>query len=119
MKPKISTQQNYKFNFLLPLFVLVFTLFSVVSCQKPLSDANLKYIGSWGSDNYSLEIWKDGRGVCEKKNLGPYECRVIIEYGEIKFRGNFRKTFAIDQDPYVDIDGSTVMILDGDTFYKH
>ena len=103
------------------LFLLTFfiSIFAISSCQKALNDSNIKYIGSWGSDKYSLEIWKDGRGVYERRNYGALQCRVIIENQKIKFRGNTCKTFTIDADPYTDVNGNTVMVLSGDTFYKH
>lgn len=100
-------------------FAVGCALFFAVACQKPLHDDQLKYIGSWGSDKFSLEIWKDGRGVYEKKNYSPYECRVEITGNQLKFKGSMHKPFTITQDPYVDSDGFTVMILDGETFYKH
>lgn len=100
-------------------FSLFTTLLLITSCQKSLSDQNVKYIGSWGSDKYSIEIWKDGRGVYERKNQSTYDGRVVIANNQIKFRGSIMKTFNIDQDPYVDANGNKVMILNGNVFYKH
>ena len=104
-----------KLYFALPLLFL----FAFSSCQKPLEDENIDYIGSWGSDKWSIEIWKNGRGVLERRNLDPAECRIMIEEGFIKFRGGRNRKFRIDEPPFVNTDGYWVMTLDGDTFYLH
>lgn len=104
-------------KFLLPLLLILCIGFS--SCQRALEDENIEYIGSWGSDRFSIEIWKNGRGVLERRARKAQECRVTIEDGKIKFRGEARRTFNIDEPPFLDVDGYWVMILDGDYFYLH
>jgi hypothetical protein len=101
------------------LITIVLSLFLIVSCQKSLSDQNIKYLGSWGSDKHSIEIWKNGRAVYQKKNQNVREGTVKIENNKIKFSGGISKTFTIDSDPYSDGNGNIIMILNGDTFYKH
>ncbi|MCB9224832.1 MAG: hypothetical protein R2780_14440 [Crocinitomicaceae bacterium] len=102
------------------LLTFLFSIFIISSCQKPLDDADIRYLGSWGSDNYALEIWKDGRGVYEKRNkTDELECYVKIEDQMIKFRGGIHKNFDIDAEPYDDGTGQKIMILNGELFYKH
>ncbi len=103
---------------LTPLLAVLFSL-TLFSCQQPLENEYLDYIGSWGSDRYSMEIWKNGRGVIEWGVRDAQECRVIIEDNQIKFRGEARRTFDIDEPPYITTEGYWVMILDGDVFYLH
>ena len=99
------------------LSVLVIFFFS---CTKPIIDDNNVFLGSWGSEKFSLEIWKDGFGKIKRVRLYENETRVIIKDNTIKFKTlGFSKKFKIDSDPYVDNDGLTVMILDGKKFIKH
>jgi hypothetical protein len=98
---------------------LILSLLLLFSCQKELNDAHIKYLGSWGSNDYSLEIWKDGRGLIERKNQETIECNVRIEDNKIKFRQGIHKTFDINSDPSTDNSGITTMILDHEIFYKH
>ncbi|MEX1003710.1 MAG: hypothetical protein WDZ35_16440 [Crocinitomicaceae bacterium] len=104
----------------LSLFI-AFLSFLTVSCQKSLADEHIKYLGSWGSDDYSIEIWKDGHGVYEKRNKGKIDCFVKVKGNRLIFESGAinHKKFNIDQDPHQDTNGNTIMILDGDTFYKH
>ena len=105
----------------------IYTLFSILlciillsSCAKPIIDEHNVFLGSWGSEKFSIEIWKDGFGKIKRVRLYENETRVIIKDNEIKFKTpGFSKKFNIDSDPYVDNDGITVMILDGKKFYKH
>jgi len=94
------------------------------SCQWPLDDFELQYIGSWSSRKFYLEIAANGRGYLEKRGLFGFdgvEGRIKITTNRIKFRSDRRnKTFRIDASPfYDDYEGTEVMILDGDEFYKH
>lgn len=104
------------------LFIFaILSLLTVSSCQKELSDDHVKYLGQWGSDKHSIEIWKNGRGVYQKQNQEPQECNVVIKSDQIKFKTGaiLLKKFDILTDPYVDNSGNTVMILDHRVFYKH
>lgn len=101
------------------LFGAFLALFFFSSCQKELPDDSLDYIGSWGSDKYAMEIWKNGRGVLEWGQRGPYECRVIIEDKTVKFRGGIRRNFSVDDSPYLDADGYWRMTLNGEDFLLH
>lgn len=103
---------------LLALPAILLTLF-LFSCQTALPDQYTEYIGSWGSDRFSMEIWKNGRGVLEWGNRGPYECRIEIDDQKIRFRGEVRRNFTIDQPPYMDASGYWLMELDGDLYYLH
>ena len=101
-----------------------FTLSTLVifffSCTKPIIDDNNVFLGSWGSEKFSLEIWKDGFGKIKRVRLYENETRVVIKDNTIKFKTlGFSKKFKIDSDPYIDDDGLTVMILDGKKFIKH
>ena len=90
------------------------------SCAKPIIDDNNVFLGSWGSEKFSLEIWKDGFGKIKRVRLYENETRVIIKDNTIKFKTlGFSKKFKIDSDPYIDDDGLTVMILNGKKFIKH
>lgn len=108
-----------KLRFTLFALLFVSSLFLTSSCQKSLSDDHIKYVGSWGSDKHSIEIWKNGRGIYQKQNQEAIECDVKIENNIIKFRHEIHKNFYIEVDPYVNGDGFTVMNLDGRPFYKH
>ena len=99
----------------------IYTLFSVLlciillsSCTKPILDENNVFLGSWGSEKFSIEIWKDGFGKIKRVRLYENETMVIIKDNSIKFKTTgFSKKFRVDSEPYVDNDGITVMILDG------
>ena len=105
----------------------IYTLFSILlcfillsSCAKPILDENNVFLGSWGSEKFSIEIWKDGFGKIKRVRLYESETRVIIKDNSIKFKTpGFSKKFHVDSEPYIDNDGITVMILDGKKFYKH
>ena len=105
----------------------IYTLFSIVlcfillcSCTKPILDEHNVFLGSWGSEKFSIEIWKDGFGKIKRVRRYDNETRVIIKGKSIKFKTpGFSKKFRVDSKPYVDNDGITVMILDGKKFYKH
>ena len=116
MNLKLSGMRSKSLLFLLTIF----SLLVISSCQKPLSDQDVKYLGQWSSDKYSLEIWKNGSGTYQKKKQDPVDCWVKIENNRIKFKtgATTYKSFRIDSDPYVNGDGFTVMILDNQVFYK-
>ncbi|MDA9714863.1 hypothetical protein N9V04_00495 [Bacteroidota bacterium] len=99
---------------------ILLCIFLLCSCTKPIIDEHNIFLGSWGSEKFSIEIWKDGFGKIKRPRLYENETRVIIKDNKIKFKTpGFSKKFNIDSDPYVDNDGITVMILDGKKFYKH
>lgn len=103
------------------IFVILLAFCFTPSCQKALSDQHVQYLGQWGSDKYALEIWKNGRGIYQKKQQAPIECWVKIDNNKIKFKSGSTtlKSFDIDADPYVNQQGFTVMMLDNQVFYKH
>ena len=95
---------------------ILLCIFLLSSCTKPIIDEHNIFLGSWGSEKFSIEIWKDGTTL----RLYENETRVIIKDNKIKFKTpGFSKKFNIDSDLYVDNDGLTIMILDGKKFYKH
>ena len=99
---------------------ILLCIFLLSSCTKPIIDEHNIFLGSWGSEKFSIEIWKDGFVKIKRARLYENETRVIIKDNKIKFKTpGFSKKFNIDSDPYVDNDGITVMILDGKKFYKH
>ena len=101
-------------------FTLSALVIFFISCTKPIIDDNNIFLGSWGSEKFSLEIWKDGFGKIKRVRLYENETRVIIKDNTIKFKTlGFSKKFKIDSDPYIDDNGLTVMILDGKKFIKH
>lgn len=104
------------------LFIFaILSLICISSCQKSLDDHHIQYLGQWGSDKYAIEIWKNGRGVIQKKNQEVQECNVVIKNDQIRFKsGAFvYKRFDIDIDPYVNSQGITVMVLNNRVFYQH
>ena len=107
-----------KVKYLYLIFALIGS-FTFQSCQKPIDDSNIKYIGSWGSDKYSMEIWKNGRGVIEKINQDPIECNVKIKDNQIIFSSGFKRKFDITQEPSTDGFGNTIMYLEGNRYLKH
>ena len=69
--------------------LLAFTILSlalITSCSKALSDQHNQYLGQWGDEKHSLEIWKNGRGIYQKKQQAPIECWVKINNNRIKFK---------------------------------
>ena len=102
------------------LFSILLCLILLISCTKPIKDEHNVFLGSWGSEKFSIEIWKDGFGKIKRVRRYDNETRVIIKGKSIKFKTpGFSKKFRVDSKPYVDNDGITVMILDGKKFYKH
>lgn len=102
---------------------LAILLCSSFSCQQPLDDWEIEYLGNWSSNKYYLEIAKNGRGYLEKRGFFGFdgvEGRIYINNNRIKFRSDSRnKTFHIDERPYRDRrSGFIMMVLDGDEFYK-
>ena len=124
-RTKFGTVFGYKFKKI--TMKKIYTLFSILlciillsSCTKPVIDEHNVFLGSWGSEKFSIEIWKDGFGKIKRVRLYENETRVIIKDNSIKFKtAGFSKKFRVDSEPYVDNDGITVMILDGKKFYKH
>ena len=102
------------------LLSILLCLTLLISCTKPIKDEHNIFLGSWGSEKFSIEIWKDGLGKIKRVRLYEHETRVIIKDNSIKFKTlGVSKKFRVDSEPYVDNDGITVMILDGKKFYKH
>ena len=124
-RTKFGTVFGYKFKKI--TMKKIYTLFSILlciillsSCTKPILDEHNVFLGSWGSEKFSIEIWKDGFGKIKRVRRYNNETRVIIKDNSIKFKTpGFSKKFRVDSEPYVDNDGITVMILDGKKFYKH
>ena len=124
-RTKFGTVFGYKFKKI--TMKKIYTLFSILlciillsSCTKPILDEHNVFLGSWGSEKFSIEIWKDGFGKIKRVRRYNNETRVIIKDNSIKFKTpGFCKKFCVDSEPYVDNDGITVMILDGKKFYKH
>ena len=71
----------------------IYTLFSIVlciillsSCTKPILDEHNVFLGSWGSEKFSIEIWKDGFGKIKRVRRYDNETRVIIKGKSINFK---------------------------------
>jgi hypothetical protein len=101
------------------ILAFLFSIFYLSSCQKSLEDQDIQYIGTWSSDDHSIEIYKNGRGVFQKQNQDAIECDVKIEDNRIKFRNGVFRTFDITSTPSTDNEGQTTMFLDNIIFYKH
>ena len=59
-------------------FSILLCLFLLSSCTKPIIDEHNIFLGSWGSEKFSLEIWKDGFGKIKRGRLYENKTRVII-----------------------------------------
>ncbi len=110
---------NLKFT---PVLLILFSLgLSLSSCQKPLDEEELVYIGSWSSSRHYLEIAANGYGFYQRRNRDPEDCRVRITRRKIIFDWDGgRKSFRIDVPPAIELStGRVFMVLDGRDFYKH
>lgn len=103
------------------LSFLCLSVFSLFSCQKPLHDADLIYLGAWSSNKHYIEIAANGYGFYQRRNREPRDARVRITNRRIIFNWDGgRKSFRIDTPPAVEITtGRVFMILDGRDFYRH
>ena len=97
-------------------------LFTLPSCQRPLDDQDLIYIGTWSSRKFYLEIGANGYGYCQRRNRDGVEGRVRITDRRIIFNGDEGggSRFRIDTPPSFDLStGEIFMVLDNDEFIKH
>lgn len=108
-----------KINILLVL--LSVALLSIPSCQKPLDDDELIFLGAWSSDRHFIEIAANGFGFYQRRNRELQDCRVRITDRRIIFNWDGgRKSFRIDTPPSVELStGLVFMTLDGREFYRH
>ena len=103
--------------------IAVLLLIGISSCQRPLEEQDLIFIGSWSSEKFYLEIGANGYGFCQRRNRTAIEGRVRITDDCIIFNGSEsggRRRFRIDTRPSVDLgSGEVFMILDNKDFLKH
>lgn len=103
------------------LTLAVFSLLFLTTCQKPLDEQDLIYIGSWSSKKHYIEVGANGYGFYQRRNREGEDCRVKVKDKKIIFNWDGgRKSFCIDTPPSVELStGMIFMVLDGRDFYKH
>ena len=103
------------------LIFLAVSILSLPSCQRPLDDDELIYIGAWSSSRHFIEIAGNGFGFYQRRNRDLQDCRVRITNSRIIFNWDGgRKSFRIDTPPAIEIStGRIFMTLNGRDFYKH
>lgn len=102
---------------LLPLFL--FLLF-IVSCvdKTPLTEQQQKYVGLWATVNSWVQIGQDGSGSFELPNANVSGGAATIHNDTITVSiFGIDADFKINKDPY-ELDGNTIMELDGLKYYK-
>ena len=103
-------------------YAILVVALALSSCmfQEELSPADDDFRGSWDSDRYAIQIFRNGYGVVDIRNRGRCEGNVRIEGDRIIFRSETesstigRKAFRIDQRPMEDGNGVWFMVLDGE-----
>lgn len=103
------------------LIVLSLLVFTIPSCQKPLDDDELIFLGAWSSSKHFVEIAANGFGFYQRRNRELQDCRVNITNRRIIFDWDGgRKSFRIDTPPSIELTtGRVYMTLDGRDFYRH
>jgi hypothetical protein len=95
------------------------------SCfQEELEPSEYEFRGSWDSNRYAIQIFRNGSATLDIKNRGHLDGYVRINGDRMVFQSQDdddaigRKAFNIDQRPTTDVDGVTFMILDGHRLEK-
>ena len=90
------------------------------SClQEELAPENYDFRGSWDSRKYAIQIFSNGSGVLDIRNVGRCEGHVKIKGDKMIFMSENEgdeigyKRLDIDQRPSTDSAGVTYMIVNG------
>lgn len=99
------------------LVIVIFAIFILASCSKPIPESKLDYVGEWESSEMYLYIGQDGTlSYQRQKNGGSTEINASVS----EFIGDdfttsilfFDTTFEVSQPPYEEF-GQWYMVVDG------